>query len=110
MSAEFQQLNRLHSLALVGKVLDVQQDPHEAAADSTPFNLDVLHATAKETIEASCVGNTRFLDAPISAMDLLLSKDVIAIPEFDLVNSQFAGAGVMTRTSGITPVTSTWEP
>jgi regulator of nonsense transcripts 1 len=88
MSAECQQLNRLYSLALDGKVVTVPaslQDPPDAAVDATPFILDVLHSAVKETIEAASVGNIRFLDAPISAMDLLLSNDVIAIPEFDLI-------------------------
>ncbi|RDW72796.1 hypothetical protein BP6252_06703 [Coleophoma cylindrospora] len=89
MSAECQQLNRLFSLGVDGNIVRVPaalEDPPEPAADVPPFILDILHSAAKETIEAaSQITTTQFLDSPVDAMDLLLSKDSIAVPEFDLV-------------------------
>ncbi|RDW87959.1 hypothetical protein BP5796_03653 [Coleophoma crateriformis] len=88
MSPECQQLNRLFSLAVDGNIVRVPaalNDPPEPAADAPPFILDILHSAAKKTIEAASQDTIQFLDTPVDAMDLLLSKDSIAVPEFDLV-------------------------
>jgi regulator of nonsense transcripts 1 len=88
MSSECQQLNRLFSLGVDGNIVRVPsalQDPPEPAADAPTFILDILHSAAKETIEATSRQNIQILDSPVDAIDLLLSKDSIAVPEFDLV-------------------------
>jgi len=88
MSPECQQINRLFSLSIDGSTVRVPstlENPPEPAATAPAFILDTLHSAAKRTIEAAAQRNIQLLDCPIDAMDLLLSKDSLAVPEFDLV-------------------------
>ncbi len=88
MSAECQQLNRLFSMSVDGnriKVPPTLESPPQPASDSPPFILDTLHDAAKHLIQArqgcrySCDGYN------FDAMELLLSRDGIAMSEFELV-------------------------
>ncbi|KAF2101257.1 RdRP-domain-containing protein [Rhizodiscina lignyota] len=88
LSPECQQLNRLFSQCVDGNRIRVPvnlEDPPEPPQTSPPFILDVLHAAAKEKIEAETASNLSCLDYEVDAMDLLLSRDRIAVSEFELI-------------------------
>jgi len=88
LSSECQQLNRLFSQCVDGnriKVPPFLEDPAEPDETSQPFILDVLHSASKEAIEAVNDRDTSYVDYPIDVMDLLLSRDKLAISEFELL-------------------------
>jgi regulator of nonsense transcripts 1 len=88
MSAECQQLNRLFSMSVDGnriKVPPILESPPQPPSDAPPFILDTLHNAAKDLILArqdysySCGGYN------FDAMELLLSRDDVAMSEFELL-------------------------
>jgi regulator of nonsense transcripts 1 len=88
MSPECQELNRLHSQSLDGFEVSVPSrlgDPPQSVGNEQPFILDILHRAAEERIKVAKVKHMGTLDLPVDAMSLLLSRDAIAIHEFDLI-------------------------
>jgi hypothetical protein len=92
MSAECQQLNRLYSLSVDGnhiKVPEILESPPQPPQETPPFILDTLHDAAKEFIQSGqdschiCDGYN------FDAMELLLSRDNVAMSEFELVKLTF---------------------
>lgn len=87
MSKECQELNHLFSLCVDGNRIKVPQHLQDSPSqsDSSDFILDVLHNAATETINSrqqnaiDCSGYT------YSAMQLLLSRDDVAMSEFELL-------------------------
>ncbi|KAF2653643.1 RdRP-domain-containing protein [Lophiostoma macrostomum CBS 122681] len=88
MSPQCQQLNRLFSQCVDGNRIKVPQDledPPEADTSAPPFILDVLHTASTEIIEHAT--NRRYtFDGSQDAefIVLLLSRDKLAISEFEL--------------------------
>jgi hypothetical protein len=88
LSPECQQLNRLFSQCVDGNRIRVPpdlEDPPEPQEMSEQFILDLLHNASNEAIEAVNDKDAGYMDYPIDAMDLLLSRDRVAISEFELV-------------------------
>ena len=88
MSAECQQLNRLFSMCVDGNRIKVPQaleSPPLPSAITAPFILDTLHDAAKAIIQAQA-GSNDYEGYNFDAMELLLSRDDIAMSEFELVN------------------------
>ncbi|KAF4959413.1 hypothetical protein FSARC_10738 [Fusarium sarcochroum] len=89
MSAQCQELNRLFSQCVDGnriKIPDKLRSPPKPPQDAAPFILDVLHSDSEEKTriltfsqEANLVGYD------IDAMQLLLSREDIAMSEFEFV-------------------------
>jgi len=89
MSPQCQQLNRLFSQSVDGNRIRVPpelEDPPEPPPDTPPFILDVLHAASTEFI-SSVANDFQFIedDQNSDIMDLLLSRDKIAMSEFELL-------------------------
>jgi regulator of nonsense transcripts 1 len=86
MSAECQQLNRLFSQCVDGNRIKVPPDlesPPQSSFDTPHFILDTLHDAAREFIQ-----NRQQYDYEgytFDAMELLLSRDNIAMSEFELI-------------------------
>jgi hypothetical protein len=92
LSPECQQLNRLFSQCVDGNRIKVPpglEDPPEPQDSDEPFILDALHAASKQAIEAVAGQDFYHDDYPVDAMDLLLSRDKIAISEFELIQLAF---------------------
>lgn len=88
MSAECQQLNRLFSTCVDGnriKVPAVLEDPQKVHSDHRPFILDTLHEAAKKTIKEFPEHRPSFEGYSFDAMELLLSRDDVAMSEFELM-------------------------
>ena len=88
LSPECQQLNRLFSQCVDGNRIRVPpnlEDPPEPQETSEQFILDLLHNASKEAIEAINDKDVSCMDYPVDAMGLLLSRDELAISEFELV-------------------------
>lgn len=90
MSAECQQLNRLFSQCVDGnriKVPDHLKDSPKREEENSSFILDVLHEAAKRTIEkTSQTDKARgIMDYTFDALELLLSRDNLALSEFELI-------------------------
>jgi len=87
MSAECQELNRLFSTCVDGINIKIPSrlDSSPQPPPDKPFILDTLHNAAKDFIQSqqtyyqSCEGYT------FDAMELLLSRDNVAMSEFELV-------------------------
>lgn len=87
-SAECQQLNRLFSMSVDGnsiKVPPILQSPPQPPSDAPPFILDTLHDAAKDLIQAQQGCNYICDGYNFDAMELLLSRDNVAMSEFELV-------------------------
>jgi hypothetical protein len=88
MSAECQQLNRLFSMCVDGnriKVPPTLESPPQPPPEGPPFILDTLHNTAKGLIRV-CQDSSHSYDGyNFDAMELLLSRDDVAMSEFELV-------------------------
>jgi regulator of nonsense transcripts 1 len=88
MSPQCQQLNRLFSQCVDGNRIRIPQeleDPPEPCASAPPFILDVLHAASTEFIEHAtdfCCNVDHDQDSGL--MELLLSRDKLAVSEFEL--------------------------
>jgi hypothetical protein len=88
LSPECQQLNRLFSQCVDGNRIKVPpnlEDPPESANSHEPFILDYLHDASREFIEETTNLQLNFNGYDTDMMDLLLSRDSIAISEFDLI-------------------------
>jgi hypothetical protein len=89
MSPQCQQLNRLFSQCVDGnriKVPQVLEDPPEPPPDAPRFILDVLHDASTAFITNVTNGSELLSDdQDVDIMDLLLSRDKIAISEFELL-------------------------
>jgi hypothetical protein len=88
MSPECQQLNRLFSQCVDGGAIRVPttlQDPPKSPPNQPPFILDILHFAAARVVAAATSERIQLLDFPVDAIDLLLSRDSIAVHEFDLI-------------------------
>ncbi|KAF2878599.1 RNA dependent RNA polymerase-domain-containing protein [Massariosphaeria phaeospora] len=89
MSSQSQELNRLFSLCVDGNFVRIPErlkDPPEPSPTAPPFILDVLHEASTNHIGS--VANRSlalFTDSPPDIMDLFLSRDMVAINEFELV-------------------------
>ena len=88
LSSECQQLNRLFSQCVDGNRIRVPatlEDPPEPSVLGEPFILDVLHAAANDTIMAKAEQEGVLDEFHGDTMDLLLSRESVAISEFELV-------------------------
>ena len=93
MSPECQQLNRLFSQCVDGNRIKIPEnlkefsnleDPPEPASVVAPFILDVLHAASTDFIRKVTSARPSISD-PVDVMDLFLSRDKIAMSEFELL-------------------------
>ena len=85
LSSECQQLNRLFSQCVDGNRIKTPpnlEDPPEPCS-SEPFILDALHEAAKGTIVGVTEEDAGYDD--FDSIDLLLSRDNIAVSEFELI-------------------------
>ncbi|KAK4148839.1 RNA dependent RNA polymerase-domain-containing protein [Chaetomidium leptoderma] len=90
MAPECQELNRLFSQCVDGNRIRVPQKLEKAPPpppDALPFILDDLHDAAKQLIQNAQISDrTRILDGyDFDAVELLLSREDIAISEFELL-------------------------
>jgi regulator of nonsense transcripts 1 len=89
MSPQCQQLNRLFSQCVDGNRIKIPNDlldPPEPSESSPPFILDALHKASPESIERLRATNPHtYMDSHSDILDLLLSRDKIAISEFELL-------------------------
>ena len=88
MSAECQQLNRLFSMCVDGnriKVPPILESPPRPPSGTPPFILDTLHGAAKGLIQARQDNSHNYDGYNFDAMELLLSRDDVAMSEFELV-------------------------
>lgn len=92
MAEQCQELNRLFSQCVDGNRIRVPPKLEQApapAADAPPFILDYLHDAAKELIQRTQAPSsnrvTGLEDYDFDAIELLLSRNDIAMSEFDLL-------------------------
>lgn len=88
MSAECQQLNRLFSMCVDGnriKVPSELESPPQPSPLDLPFILDVLHSKAKSIIQARQRRFGNFEGFTFNAMELLMTREDMAISEFELI-------------------------
>lgn len=90
MAPECQELNRLFSQCVDGNRIKVPPKLEKAPPpppDAPPFILDFLHDAAKELIQRNTRNESKdVLDGyDFDAMKLLLSRDDVAVSEFDLI-------------------------
>lgn len=88
MSPECQQLNRLFSQCVDGnriKIPEHLKDCPEPKKPGPAFVLDVLHEAAKAAIETRAAKDRNFEDYSFDAMQLLLTRDHLAVSEFELI-------------------------
>jgi regulator of nonsense transcripts 1 len=88
LSPECQELNRLFSQCVDGnpiRVPDELKDPPQPTEESPRFILDVLHDESSRTIKSNRRGDDRFDHYSFRTIELLLSRDDVAISEFELV-------------------------
>jgi hypothetical protein len=88
MSAECQQLNHLYSLSVDGntiKIPPILESPPQPPPDAPPFILSILHNAAREFIEKRQRETIDCNSYTFDAMELLLSRDDIAMSEFELL-------------------------
>jgi hypothetical protein len=93
MSPECQQLNRLFSQCVDGNFIRIPEnlkefskleDPPEPVQATTPFILDTLHAASTDFIHQSVKIRPEISDSA-DIMDLCMSRDKIAMSEFELL-------------------------
>ncbi|KAK4144578.1 RNA dependent RNA polymerase-domain-containing protein [Dichotomopilus funicola] len=92
MAEQCQELNRLFSQCVDGNRIRVPPKLEQApapAADAPPFILDYLHDAAKELIQRTQAPSssrvTRLEGYDFDAIELLLSREDVAMSEFDLL-------------------------
>lgn len=92
MSPECQQLNRLFSLCVDGnrvRVPTTLESPPKPDENTGPFILDVLHQAAKRFIESRQRQNQQLDGYNFDAVELLLSRENLAISEFELIQMTY---------------------
>ncbi|KAG8358760.1 hypothetical protein FVEN_g3747 [Fusarium venenatum] len=89
MSAQCQELNRLFSQCVDGnriKIPEKLQSPPKLLDGAPPFILDVLHNESRDQVNRLSLSQSGDLDGyDIDAMKLLLSREDVAIGEFECV-------------------------
>ncbi|PNP82148.1 hypothetical protein FNYG_04337 [Fusarium nygamai] len=94
MSAQCQELNRLFSQCVDGNRIKIPEKLRTApkpTPDSPPFILDVLHDDAKEWVRGLAVTKDGDLTGyDIDAIQLLFSREDVAIGEFECVKLAYA--------------------
>ncbi|KAI0532940.1 RdRP-domain-containing protein [Xylaria digitata] len=94
MAPECQELNRLFSQCVDGNRIKVppkleNAPPPSSSADSIPFILDVLHESATRSIDPTNAIARNLEGYDFDAIELLLSRDGIAVSEFELIQLAF---------------------
>lgn len=92
MSPECQQLNRLFSLCVDGnrvRVPTTLESPPKPDENTAPFILDVLHQAAKTFIESRQRQNQQLDGYNFDAVELLLSRENLAISQFELIQMTY---------------------
>lgn len=92
MSPECQQLNRLFSMCVDGNRIKIPpklESPPQPSPDNPQFILDILHNEAKRLIQAPQSNNHNFDGYNFDAVELLLSRDEVAMSEFELIKLTF---------------------
>ncbi|KAF2495767.1 hypothetical protein BU16DRAFT_356202 [Lophium mytilinum] len=87
MSAECQQLNRLFSQCVDGNRIKIPEhfkDPPKPPP-TTPFIVDVLHEGARSLLDAAAIMPGNIEHGSFDALELLLSRDSLALSEFELI-------------------------
>lgn len=94
MDAHCQELNRLFSQCVDGNRINIPEKlraPPKAPPETPPFILDVLHEDSKEKINQMMSSRRPDLTGyDIDAVQLLLSRDDIAMSEFEFVKLAYA--------------------
>ncbi|KAF5536417.1 NAM7-nonsense-mediated mRNA decay [Fusarium napiforme] len=94
MSAQCQELNRLFSQCVDGnriKIPDKLRTAPKPTSDTPPFILDVLHDDAKECVRRLALTEDSDLTGyDIDAIQLLFSREDVAIGEFESVKLAYA--------------------
>ncbi|EXK24346.1 hypothetical protein FOMG_18917 [Fusarium oxysporum f. sp. melonis 26406] len=89
MSAQCQELNRLFSQCVDGnriKIPDRLRSPPRPSEDAPPFILDVLHNDGKKRVhDLSLPSEADLAGYDVDAIQLLLTRDDIAISEFECI-------------------------
>ena len=88
MSAECQELNRLFSQSVDGNRIRVPkrlEEPPTPRPDAPPFVLDELHEVSKQLIRRLQAGQANWDGYDLEMMELLLSRDDIAMSEFAFI-------------------------
>lgn len=89
MSAQCQELNRLFSQCVDGnriRIPEKLQSPPKLPDDAPPFILDILHSESRDQAHSLSLSQNGDLDGyDIDAMQLLLSRQDVAISEFECV-------------------------
>ncbi|OBS20006.1 hypothetical protein FPOA_11728 [Fusarium poae] len=89
MSPQCQELNRLFSQCVDGnriRIPEKLQSPPKLPDDSPPFILDVLHNESRDQVSRLSLSQNVDLDGyDIDAIQLLLSREDVAISEFECV-------------------------
>ena len=100
MSSECQQLNRLFSQCVDGNHIKVPQaleDPPEPTDVSEHFILDMLHVAAKELIAVAADRSVSYDEYAPDTIDLLLSRDNVALSEIELIQLAFRWCALQGR-------------
>ena len=88
MSAECQELNRLFSQSVDGNRIRVPkrlEEPPTPRPDAPPFVLDELHEVSKQLIRRLQAGQATWDGYDLDMIELLLSRDNIAMSEFAFI-------------------------
>ncbi|KAF4628609.1 hypothetical protein G7Y89_g9545 [Cudoniella acicularis] len=88
MSEQCQQLNRLFSTCVDGnriKIPPTLESPPVLSPHCPPFILDIIHDAAKDLIKSHQKSSHSCEGYDFDAMELLLSRDNLAMSEFELV-------------------------
>ncbi|KAF4447211.1 hypothetical protein F53441_9259 [Fusarium austroafricanum] len=89
MSAQCQELNRLFSQCVDGnriKIPDKLRSPPKLSDDAPPFILDVLHDDSRDQVRRLSLTDNGNLDGyDVDSIQLLLSREDVAISEFECV-------------------------
>jgi hypothetical protein len=92
MSAECQELNRLFSMSVDSnriKIPDRLKSAPTPTVNTPPFILDILHETARTTIQARQSSASACEGYDFDAMELLLARDEVALSEFELIKMTY---------------------
>ncbi|CEF83201.1 hypothetical protein FGSG_09076 [Fusarium graminearum PH-1] len=89
MSAQCQELNRLFSQCVDGnriRIPEKLQSPPKSPDDAPPFILDILHSESRDQAHSLSLSQNGDLDGyDIDAIQLLLSRQDVAISEFECI-------------------------
>ncbi|KAI1311760.1 RdRP-domain-containing protein [Xylaria venustula] len=92
MAPECQELNRLFSQCVDGNHVKVParlENAPNSSSDNPPFILDVLHESATNSADRMIYDMENFEGYTYDAIELLLSRDGIAVSEFELIQLTF---------------------